>query len=112
MYNFYGKPQDQLTSDEKKLFDKDVMLVQSVLMKSRGESLIGMNMRVGTQEDVDERSIDRTFFSGWLLGLKNPRGQKQYEKYSKTVEESKYSFIQFVKNYGDMVNRRPLKMVS
>lgn len=98
--NYYGKKQQDFTEVEKTLWTKDLMYFQSFMMKMRGERLMGMGLNMGTQEDVDERIVDRTIFVGTeILGCSCPRNQKEFNVIEKQVEESKYSIIQFVKDH-------------
>jgi hypothetical protein len=110
--NYYGKNQKELSKDEQTLLSKDMLLIQSFMMKMDGQQLIGMNpehsIHLGTQKDVDERTVDRELFAGVkLLGLKQPKTQKSFDKMSQKVADSPYGFYQFVEDY--MKNWSPKK---
>ena len=102
MKNVYGKPVSTLTKGEQKLLNKDILMFTSLMMKKNGESLIGLSSRInmGTQEDFDQRGVDRDMYSGVkLLGLKKSRVQKTFEVMCEIVQKSQYSFYKFCDDY-------------
>ena len=115
--NYYGKNQKDLTKDEQTLLSKDMLLIQSFMMKMESQQLIGMNpehsIHLGTQEDIDQRTIDREIFAGvTLLGLKEPESQKEFDELEEKVDDSPYGFYQFVEDYSKNWNPNKRILVS
>ena len=96
---YYGKSLNEFTKEETNLFNMDMITISSMEMNQRGETLIGMGFELGTDDDVQERLIDRCVYAGELLGIPVPTSDKEGKDYFEKVEKSRYSFNDIYEQY-------------
>ena len=69
---YYGKKVTELTSLEINLLEVDRMIISSMIMNLKGESLMGGMIQAGTPEDIEEKMFHRASIVSEILGIENP----------------------------------------
>jgi hypothetical protein len=91
---------NNLTDKESLLLHLDQLLSSSIMMKYRGESLIGHTIQAGTDEDIDSKYAKHYEIAMDILGL-NPYcdTQEEFDRNCELVDKSKYNFVTFFTQY-------------